>query len=281
MKNKPLFYKIYFTVIAAFACLLVIGLLFLYTWLKSFEAAQPQTLVTNIVSEYLEKDNITGLKKICELNVSPYEDDKTVNESFKKLVKSHNFEISSSSKRKDGYDEVYNIKSDGNTVITFYLKKNENSNYGIKGYKLALAELPDKLYHTYTVNTPSDAVVSVNGIELYKEDRKDLQLPDGINKFLGDSKYVSHQTFKLEHFLSKKPVFEAKNPDGKECEIEIKDNVVTVSQYIDKDEANDIKELAVSASKGYAAYMQNDQSIGNISKYFDTSTDFYTNYISK
>ncbi len=277
MKSKPLFYKIYFTIIAVFVCVLIVGLIFLYTWLSAFESAQPETLVSNIVSEYLEKDNIIGLKKICELNVSPYENDETVNNAFKNLVKNKNFEISSSSKMKEGYDEVYNIKSDGDTVITFYLKKDKQASYGIKGYKLALAELPEKLYHSYTVNTPSDAIISVNGFELAKEDRKDLQLPDGISKVLGDSKYVSHQTFKLEHFLSEKPEFKAKNADGKECKIEIDKNIVTVSQYISDAETDDIKELAVSASKGYAAYMQNDQSIGNISKYFDTSTDFYTN----
>ena len=74
MKSKSLFFKIYFTVIAVFICCLVVGLVFLYTWLKSFESAQPQTLVSNIVKEYLEKDNIIGLKSICEINVSPYED---------------------------------------------------------------------------------------------------------------------------------------------------------------------------------------------------------------
>ena len=60
MKNKPLFYKIYFSVIAVFLVLLIAGLFVLYSVLSVFEAAQPTGLMVNIVTEYLQKGDLGG-----------------------------------------------------------------------------------------------------------------------------------------------------------------------------------------------------------------------------
>ena len=82
MKNKPLFYKIYFSVIAVFLVLLIIGLFVLNSVLSVFEAAQPKAIMNTIVTEYLQKGNLYGAVEKFGIPISVYENKKDADIAF-------------------------------------------------------------------------------------------------------------------------------------------------------------------------------------------------------
>ena len=270
MKNKPLFYKIYFSVIAVFLVLLIAGLFVLYSVLGVFEAAQPTGLMDKIVTEYLQKGDLSGAIEEFDIPLSAYENKNIVNDIFKKIVGDKELSIGSSGKKRDGYTEVYNIKAGDNNLLTFYLKKSEKSGkYGIKGYVVGVAELDSSICKKYEIHVPSDIKLVINGIEVKKEDRIDNALPKILTDKIGDKNVTTLQTVKLENLISDKMEIKAYRADGSE---------VAESEFLYPHGV--IKNHALNASQGYAKFMQEDASLGSIAHYFDTSTEFY-NYVRK
>ncbi len=281
MKNKPLFYKIYFSVIAVFLVLLIIGLFVLNSVLKVYEAAQPVGYMNSIVTEYLQKGNFYGAVEKYNISISRYETKEDVNAAFKALVGDKKLTVASSGKKLEGYTEVYNVKADDEAVLTFYLKKaSKAGKFGIKGYEIGKAELDSDICKNYQVNVPSDVKLLINGIEVKKEDRVDLAIPQILTDKIGEKDVITHQTFKLENFISDKFEIKAYSADGSEIEVSEDGGVYTVPQSIDAAELESLKNHAINASQGYAKFMQEDASLGSISHFFDTSTEFYK-YVRK
>ncbi len=281
MKNKPLFYKIYFSVVAVFLVLLIIGLFVLNSVLTVYEAAQPTGFVNGIIKEYLEKGDIYKLNKDFGVNLSIYENEKSFNSAFNKLSDGEKLNAVSSAKKLEGFDEVYNIKAGDSVLMTLYLEKADKAGkYGIKGYELGKAEFNSDICKTYIINAPSDIKLVVNGVEVKNEDRKDLEMPKILTNKIGDKKVVTHQTFKLSGFLTDEFELKAYDASGKEAKVTNDNNIYTVSQIILEDELNELKSLAINATQSYAKFMQEDAGLGTVAQYFDTSTEFY-NYIKK
>lgn len=281
MKNKPLFYKIYFSVIAVFLVLLIAGLFVLYSVLGVFEAAQPTGLMDKIVTEYLQKGDLSGAIEEFDIPLSAYENKNIVNDVFKKIVGDKELSIASSGKKRDGYNEVYNIKAGDNNLLTFYLKKAEKSGkYGIKGYVVGIAELDSSICKNYEIHVPSDIKLMINGIEVKKEDRIDNALPKILTDKIVDKNVTTLQTVKLVNLISDKIEVKAYKADGSEVAVTDNNGVYTIAQGMEAAELDALKNHALNASQGYAKFMQEDASLGSISYMFDTSTEFY-NYVRK
>ena len=281
MKKKPLFYKIYFSVVAVFLCLLIIGLFVLNSFLKSYEAAQPVGFVNNLVTDYIEKREFEKLARDYNIGLSKYEAQESFNSAFDKIIGDKTLSVSSSGKKLDGFDEVYNTKADDDVLLTLYLKKSDKSGkFGIKGYTIGKAEFDSHLSKSYTINAPSDVKLTVNGIEVEDSDRKSLELPKILKEKLGDKAAVTHQSFTLSGFLGDEFQIKAFDKEGKEIEVKNENGVYTALQSIPEDELNIIRDRALAATQGYAKFMQEDASLGSISQYFDTTTEFY-DYVRK
>lgn len=281
MKIKSLFYKIYFSVIAVFLVLLIVGLFVLNSVLSVFEAAQPTGLMETIVTEYLQKGDLKGAVLTYNIPLSDYESKDDVNTAFKEIVGNKKLSISSSGKKLDGYTEVYNIKAEDKSILTFYLKKaKKGGKYGIKGYEVGVAEVDSNICKKYEIYVPSDIKLVINGVEVKKEDRIDNELPKILTDKIGDNTVVKLQTIKIENLISDKFEVKAYAADGSEVEVSEKDGVYTVAQGIEESELNNLKNHALNASQGYAKFMQEDASLGSIAHFFDTSTEFYK-YVRK
>ncbi|MBO5089350.1 MAG: hypothetical protein J6C27_00350 [Clostridia bacterium] len=281
MKIKSVFYKIYFSVIAVFLVLLIIGLFVLNSVLKVYEAAQPTGLMDIIVSDYLSKGDLQGAAERYNIQLSNYEDKNGINSAFKSIVGDKKLSVSSSGKKAEGYTEVYNVKADDESILTVYLKKDEKGGkYGIKGYKIGMTEISDSICKDYVIYVPSDVKLLINGIEVKKEDRIDNELPKILTDKIGSDSVSTLQTVKVENVVSDKFEVKAYASDGKEVAVSEANGVYTVEQGIDAAELEALKTHALNASQGYAKFMQEDASLGSISHYFDTSTEFY-NYVRK
>ena len=281
MKNKPLFYKIYFSVIAVFLVLLIVGLFVLNSVLSVFEAAQPKAIMNTIVNEYLQKGDLLGAINEYDIPLSVYESKNDVNNIFKKIVEDKKLTIASSGKKLEGYTEVYNVKADEESILTFYLKKAaKGGKYGIKGYEVGVAEVDSSICNNYEIHLPSNVKLTVNGVEVKSEDRINNELPKILTDKIGENKVTSLQTVKVENLISDKFEVKAYTQDGKAVEVTEKDGVYTVAQGMEATELEALKNHALNACQGYAKFMQEDASLGNISHFFDTKTEFYK-YVRK
>ena len=281
MKNKPLFYKIYFSVIAVFLVLLIIGLFVLNSVLSVFETAQPKAMMNTIVAEYLQKGDFYGAIMEYNIPISTYENKKDIDAAFEEIIGDKKLTVASSGKKLDGYTEVYNIKADDETVLTFYLKKAaKGGKFGIKGYEVGVAEFDSSICKKYEIHVPSNVKLTVNGVEVKKEDRINNELPKILTDKIGNKEIIALQTVKLENLISNKPVVMAYSADGKEVEVVENNGIFTVAQGIETSELETLKNHALNASQGYAKFMQEDASLGSISHFFDTTTEFYK-YVRK
>lgn len=278
MKKMPLFYKIYLSVIAVFLVLVTIGLFFLSSVLSVYESSQPNVVVEEVISKYLQKGDFYGASEKYDIGFSRYENKENINKAFKKLIGGKKLTYGSSAKRLDGYSEVYAVRSGDETLVTLYLKKNKNPiKYGIKGYDIGFAEFNSKLFNTFEFILPSDVKLVINGIDVEGKERVDLEVPEILKEKMGDSEAVTMQSFKLDNMVS--TTFDAKAyaPNGTELEIVNNDGVYTIGQYIEPSELEAFTTHALNASQGYAKFMQDDASKYSISHYFDTKTEFYDN----
>ncbi len=277
MTEKPLFYKIYFSVIGVFVVALAVLLFLLGGWLKGYEAGQPATIVNGIIENNLKKGDVYSLKESVGLSVSPYETEDALNTAIKARLDGKELTASSSAKRPAGCDMAYVIKSGDERIMQVYLRRiGKASAIGTSKYEVMGCELDKSLYHTVNLSMPENADITVNGIPLAKEDRQNVKLSDSIKKELEGKTFASRQTAKLENLINADAIIAA-TQDGKELQVQKNGTDVSVLQYVPEDETKAIIEFATNASKTYAAYMQEDSSLGKVAAFFDKKCEFYEN----
>ncbi|MBQ5901286.1 MAG: hypothetical protein IIW86_05445 [Clostridia bacterium] len=277
MSKKPLFYKIYFSVLAVFAVLLVVILFLLGGWLKDYEAGQPATIVNGIIENNLKTGNVYALKTGANLALSPYDAEDAVNAAVKSKVEGKEFSASSSAKRPEGCDMAYVVKSGDEKIMQVYLRRvGKASAIGTSKYEVMGCELDKSFYTEINLSMPENAEIEINGVPLDKKERKDVELTDSIKKELGNKEYNSRQTAKLKNLISADVTVTA-TQDGKKLEVVKNGNDISVLQFVEEKEKADILKFATDASKTYAAYMQEDSSLGKVAAYFDKKCEFYEN----
>lgn len=272
MKIKSLFYKIYFSVIAVFAVLLVIMLVLLNGWLKSYESAQPETIVNGIIEEYVKQNNVYGLKNISPLNISPYETEQSVNSAFAALTNGKTVTASSSATRIEGCDLAYTVRADDQKLINVFLQKAKGSSSFLAKYEVMEVSLADNLYKSAKIILPDGAEITVNGMALAAEDIKIEELPDIPEKYKSGAS--GNRYAELTNLISDSITVTA-SQGGTPLSVTQSGTQYTIAQSIDESTAAKIADFAKEASKTYSAYMQNDSSMSAVRKYFATDTEFY------
>lgn len=274
MKQKSLFYKIYFSVITVFVALLVIMLVWLNGWLKSYEASQPETIINGIIEEYVNKNNIYGISNIAPLNISQYETAESINTALSALTNGKTVTASSSATKIDGCDLAYTIKADDQKIINVYLKKTESSSSLLAKYEIIKIDLADGLYKTFKVLMPNGASVLINGTPLATDSIKALELPQLPQKYTAGASAGNYA--EITNLIGNNINITA-TLNGAPLTVIQNGTQYTVTQNIGDDTVAKITGFAEEASKTYSAYMQNDSSMTAIRKYFATGTEFYEN----
>lgn len=269
MKQKSLFYKIYFSVIAIFILLLITGILVFRNWLAGYEAAQPEQIVNTVITEYLEKGSLYSVKDEYKLKLSKYETQKSFDLTVKELTDGKNLTSLSSALKPEDCDVAYVIKADDSDFLKVYLKKDAKT----KKYSISGMEFDKSLYQTFTVTATSDAAVKINGVEVDAADISDEELPN-LKNYTDSGKIIKKQIITADCLLNKPESVTATSGD-KTLQVDESDNCYVVVQDFAEKEA--VSDIAGKAASTYAAYMQNDSNLTNIKKYIDSNTEFYTN----
>lgn len=275
MAKKPLFYKIYFCVIAVFVAALTAGLFVLHSFLKTYEASQPESAVNTLIEKYLEKGDIYSLKEKYSLKLSDFETEENANAAFKNLIGDSKDLKLYKTVTPSGYDLAYCIKSNDTRILNVYLSKDKKyGKFGLSGYTVSLTALPESMYKTATVHTYSLADTYINGKKADGKLLQNEQLPK-LPKMAISGNINYKQSAKFEYLLNENIKLTAKY-NGSDLETEIKDGVYFVKGVYD-DLSKECKNTAIEAAKAYTAYMQNDTSFANVSKYLLPDTEFYKN----
>ena len=276
MTKKPLFSKIYFSVIAVFLIVLTLTLIWLNGWLKRYEAAQPINLVNTIVEKHLKSGDTEYLKNTCSLKISPYETKENIDTFFDTYISGATLTSVVSSKRPEGCDAAYTVKADDKKLLNIYLKKDNSSASALPTYTVLGCEFDKEFYKSIVISMPENVDISVNGKALEKNSRKDSEIPEFVANYLKDEKVIKQQSAVIDYLLSDEISVKA-SLNGREIEVLSEGNTYSVYQYIDGSIKSKVQQIATEGSKAYAGYMQADVTLSEVAAYFDTGCDFYKN----
>lgn len=273
MKKKSKFYKIYFSAILIFLLLLVVGIIVLFCWLKSFEKSQPTTIVNTVITEYLQQGKITELQKDFDLEISEFETEDNLKTVLGDAIKDKKLTAAHSSIKPEGVDQSFIIKADDGKVLNVYLKKHKIG----KGYDIAYVELSKSILKTAEVIMPKGTALTINGVEVPNDLCEDNEFPS-LPSTVDVKTLTPTQTVKVTGLLVTPEVKATLN--GKEVEVLADEDKFTVTEPIDATIEEKVKTISENAAVAYAAYMQRDGSFGALSQYCDSSTPFYKNVAS-
>lgn len=215
MKQRSLFYKIYFTAVAVFAVLLITGLFIMHGRLADYEAAQPEPTVNRLIETKIKTGDIYSEREEYSLKLSPYETKESFNSALKELTNGKEITAASSSVKPKDCDVAYNIKAGDTVLFNVYLKKNGKT----KKYAVSGLEFDSSVYKSFKITAPSDAEVKINGITVNPEDRADEKLPNIKSDLLKSDKLIKKQIITANDLLNK-PASVTASSGGKELTVE-------------------------------------------------------------
>ncbi len=270
MKTKkiPLFYKIYFSLLALFIVALVGFLIYLSGFIKEYNEGIPETVSRRFFNETfvkLDADKIIEMSGIapCEFETS---------DDIKQFVTSQlegDLTYTSISANTDDKDlKTYIVKSGDYKLATFTLDSDENNDYFPKDLSL---HLPKGVSYSYKIFDGSK--LFINGIEvsdkyiISKENHKNAEyLPEGVTK-------PQWTTYEISG-LTKQPIATITDRNGNQVEF-IDINGTQTENIIYDEQEPEIVDRLLTAAKQYAACMQNDVSKYSVLPYFEKGTDIY------
>ncbi len=289
MKKLPTFWRIY-SLVAIFLVLVVaIGLIVLNSYLEAFEAAQPIHAAEEAFQRYFATGDFKQVREKSEVKVSEFESISSANEKFLSLCEGKEMDFYSISAKGD--EASYNVVliEDGKAeegkaipstkIATINLKKSEKKTaFGFSGFEFKNAEILVKAEESVRVSLPSEYRLLVNGKEAsenYLAATSDHEwnsyLPDGVAG-IEMAEYEIKELF-LE------PTLSVQDAEGNEIELvfDEENSIYRAGLKFETEVDPALSNRILSGMKEYAAYIQNDGSIGKVAPYFDTASMFYRN----
>lgn len=275
MREKPLFYKIYFSAIAIFGVIFLSAVIYFYGWLKSYESSRPEVAAQNILTEYIKSGKAGILKSKGGLKISEYENEDSISKTVSEYISDKKLAVSTSAKKEKGYDFAYNINADNKPFLFVYLKKSKEKDFfGHKKFIIGASAFSPDFYKSAVIKFDSETEILVNGANLKKKDISDDPLPDLPENIKNEIK-CKKQTALLKNLIAAPEIKAQKNKKS----LNITNSAETYCVDFSGTDSNEdkITEFALEGAKTYAAYMQDDKSFSQLSSYLVKNTDFYKN----
>lgn len=278
-KRLPVFYIIYFSLIAIFLIALFIGLRVVRTYLADYETALPQYEAERIFETYYAAGDYSALLEQTEVSISSLETKEDLLAWLRTCTAGKTITYSSITTGLDGTIK-YIVKADDVKFSAFTLR--ESGKTSEKGFTLYEADT-FTLYcagnESVTVTAPAGYSVYVNDVLLDDTYRTGTEtrdsswnyMPDGVNgitfvEYYADGLYLSPQSVRV---LS---------ADGQECPITAgENNTYTAAIVFSEQLQTEYADYVVSAAQAISAYMQNDGSFSKAAAYIDPESDLYIN----
>ncbi len=267
--RMPLFYRVYLTVLAVFAILLIAGVFGLNAWLKKYNEGIPETVSERFFENYFEKADIYGILNFAGISPSEFETEAQLTDYVSGVLTAAPLTYTSISSGSDANVKKYIVKSGEYKIADFTLAQNSKNAWEPATLKL---HLPASEKHEYRILDSS--VLYLNGIPVtnkYIVSREPTEaaafLPEGVPA----PEWVTYEIPSLTTI----PDARVTDRNGNSPTLSEKDGVFCEDIIYDEPET-DITERLVTAAKQYAKCMQNDASKASVLKYFEKGTDLYS-----
>lgn len=302
-KKNPIFWKAYIIFILVLVTAAIVGTGILISWLDAFEQSQPIHSAQAVFDEYFKTEKWSEILKLSGYEMGPLEKEGDAESALMALKEGKT--MSFYSVDADDTSATYNVvlvdpedvadteKSDSEVkdataemavkgipstkIATITLKKHKKEGeWGFKGYEFDSLEVFLKREESAELIIPADCTLyagetAIDAAEVveFTEHEWNQHLPEGI-------KGVQYATYRFSDLL-KVPEFSVRTADGTELPL-VKNEESGIFEAEIPYATNVDQALADRLLKGleeYAAYMQDDGSLGRVSRYFDTKSDFY------
>ncbi len=271
--RKSLFYRVYFTVLAVFVLLLVVGLFVLHAFLKGYNETIPETISARFFESAFLAESPDELIRVSGLTPSEFETDRQLASYVRNILNEAPLTYTSISSGSDTSVKKYIVKSGEYKLADFTLTKNE----GAKGWEptsLTL-HLPTTDVYTYRLLDCGDryAALYLNDVRVSADYRTERTPHENAAYLPNEGSFPVWSTYTITD-LTEKPKVRALDRNGNEVAFELIDGVYT--ERIVPDPAEEALEAYLTeAAKQYAKCMQNDASKSSALKYFEKGTDLY------
>lgn len=267
-KKLPLFYKIYFSVLAVFVLALTVGCVLLNNFIKDYNEGISETVSQKFFEDNFINLNTDNLISISGIKPCEFETNEDIRSFINQSI--HPETLSYTSVSNVGNDEVkkYIVKSGDYKIATFTLAPDEKDDYQLNTLEL---HLPAK--YGKTVKILNSSTLYINGIEV-SEDYIINTEPHISAEYLPENVPAPMWVTYSVTGLTKEPEFKITDRNGASPEFSDVGGVLTENVIYDTEET-EITSLLLTAAKQYAKCMQNDASKASVLKYFKKNTDLY------
>lgn len=275
MKKKfPVFYKIYFAVLALLLIAGGVGLFWLRGFLADYEAAQPKHAADAIYAQYYASGDFAALAKKCAGD-DPFLSPDALAAYLTEACAGK--ELSWSSGTATDGQPTYVVKAGDVKISSFTLRQKEEPGARFAQYE---ADTFACFYQTDTVAVvaPAGYTVSVNGIDLSETYVTEKDLPGEGDHLLPEGVAgVKYNRYEVTTLSGAPIVTTASSPEGVPAPIAYDETaqVWKASPLFDDSLAADHADFAIETAEIYALYLSNDLPFRSIANYLDLDSELY------
>ena len=275
-KKFPLFYKVYFVVLALAIVAAAVFLWWLNGFLADYEASQPKHVADEVFEKYYKSGDFESLAKKC-VDTGSFEGADAVAAYLHGEYDGKDMTCTTGAS-KDG-TPTYIVKVGDEKISTFTLRESEKkTSRGWETYE----EGDFVLYYgtkSASVIAPEGYTVSVNGIALADANVTEKDIPGEGDNLLPDGvKGIKYVRYEAKGIIND-PAVTAKTAEGGDAEVvfdEAKGEWKAQLKF-DSELEKAQTDFVVEAAEAYSKYMSNDAWWGGIKGYFDPESEIYEN----
>ena len=277
-KERSLFWKIYRIVLIVAIALLVIGLIYLTTVLKDYEAVQPKHVAQEVFDTYFKNFDAEKYAQTCSLD-SAFESKEAIADALKTITDGKEIKYYRVS---NGMEKSYKyiVKAGDTKFASFKLVEDKDAGTRFTSYKATDFQLFVSTGKGVSAEVPSGYKLYINGVEVGEDKitQKDVKTDESLH-IPDDVKPISYNKYTVSGLMTE-PEIKVTDASGKEASVD-KTGEGTYKAYPVSDEKlhDEYHEWILKGMKRYAEYMQhssnNPVTFREISVYFDPSSDLY------
>ena len=247
-RRLPVFYIVYFAIIALFIAVLINGTGFLEKILAEYESALPEHTADEVFREYFAEPDIAELIEMSSAEYALFETHDRVIEYLDGQIEGKEMTFAPSGIRENGGVLRYNVFCAGARFAVFSIEQGgETTEHGFPIYRLGEVGLtfsfPD---NGYGFSIPEGYTLYANGTKVSERYIAAEPVPTDAYRVTDGELGVRYVPYWVEGFLST-PTFEVRDRNGAVCEHIYDDEreIFTV----------EVRDITVTVPSGYTPYI--------------------------
>ncbi|MBQ4036748.1 MAG: hypothetical protein IJC84_01320 [Clostridia bacterium] len=302
LKKPSLFWIIYGAAVLLIVAAVVTGLCLLSDYLEAYEASQPIHSAEKVYEEYFVTEKYVDAMALAGFETGEFETRETAALilAAKKEGKVLSYYATGADEETASYNVVFADQSEpqapadfegdasselavqsipSTKIATIRLKRSaEEGKWGFKGWEFDSLEMFLKPTESVKFTVPSTSSVTVNGKAVAASYLVE-SAPHRFNEFLPEGvEGITLNTYEITGLFTK-PVLTCTDKNGLEQTLTLNEEsgIVEASLNYDATLLETYGQRMLTGMQEYAKYMQDDGSLYEVRKYFDTASMFYRN----